>query len=69
MFDWVLNAPLNAMEKIFPGVSKSKLKTFSVFFQRLTFPTNTLSEAKAYLEPRQTCYNGAFTQNTFLQNS
>ena len=37
MFDWVLNAPLSAMEKFFPGVSKSKLKTFSVFFSTINF--------------------------------
>ena len=40
MLDWALNTFLNTIKKNFPGVSKIKLMTFSVYFQRLTFPAN-----------------------------
>ena len=39
MFDWVLNTPLN--NSFFPDVSKVKLMTFQIVFQKSTFPTNT----------------------------
>ena len=70
MFDWVLNTPLNTIKKIFPGVSKIKLMTFSIFFSTINFSCQYLPEAKAYLEPSQTFYNGVFSRNIFfLQNS
>ena len=66
MFDWVLNTPLNTIKKIFPGVSKIKLMTFSIFFSTINFPCQYLPEAKAYLEPSQTFYNGVFSRNIFF---
>ena len=55
MFDWVLNTPLNTITIFFPDIPTLKFMTFRIFFQRLTFPTNTyLPEAKAYLELKRT---------------
>ena len=51
MFDWVLNTPLNTIKKNFPGVSKIKLMTFSIFFQRLTFPANTCQRLRRIENP------------------
>ena len=69
MFDGVLNAPLNTITIFFPGVSRLKLMTFSIFFSTINFPYQYLQEAKAYLEPSWTFCNRAFSWNfLFLQN-
>ena len=51
MLDWVLSTPLNAITIFFPDVSKLKLMTFSMFFQRLTFPTNTCQRLRRIQNP------------------
>ena len=66
MLDWALNTFLNTIKKIFPGVSKIKLMTFSIFFSTINFPCQYLPEAKAYLEPSQTFYNAAFSRKIFF---
>ena len=40
--------------------------TFSIFFSTINFSYQYLSEAKAYLEPSPTFYNGAFSRNIFF---
>ena len=66
MFAGVINTPLNTIKKIFPGVSKLKLMTFSM----INFSYQYLPEATAYLEPSRTFNNGDFLRNIlFLQNS
>ena len=68
MFDCVLNTPLNTIEyynNFFPGVSRIKFNDFLNFFSTINFPCQYLPEAKAYLEPSQTFYNGTFSWNIF----
>ena len=70
MFDWVLNRLwILAITIFFPDVSKFQVNTFSIFFSTINFSYQYLPEAKAYLEPSRTFYNGAFSRNIiFLQN-
>ena len=63
MFDWILNTLPNTITICFPGVSKLRLMTFSIFFHRLTFATSTCQRLR-HIEDL-----GAFSQNVFiLQN-
>ena len=48
---WVLNTPLNTIATFFLDVSKLKLMTFSIFFQRLTFPPNTCQRIRCIQNP------------------
>ena len=66
MFDWVLNTPLNTIAILFPGVSKLKLMSFSIFFSTINFSCQYLPEAKGYLELSRTFYKGDFREIFFV---
>ena len=66
MLDWALNTFLNTIKKFFSWRFQNKVNDFLSLFSVINFPCQQLPEAKAYLEPSQTFYNGAFSRNIFF---
>ena len=64
--DWVLNTPLNSVTTFFTWRFQIKVNYFFNFFSMINFSYQYLLEAKVYLEPSRTFYNGAFSRNIFF---
>ena len=62
MFDWVLNTS-EYYNNFFSWRFQIKINEFFKFFSTINFSYQYLPEAKAYLEPSRTFYNGAFSRN------